>query len=111
MLEVPGTVARLARVPSLDDMPAGTLATTRLDPQLLQLGLATAEELGAKGDDEEEVVDRGFGRVMFDEPKVWPLTIGEKLLRLFRNEYPRVDTARVTPVWIVGELLRWRFGR
>ena len=31
VLEVPGTVARLARVPSLEKMPAGTLATSRLD--------------------------------------------------------------------------------
>tara|TARA_R110002049_G_scaffold72490_2_gene187161 strand:- start:182353 stop:184821 length:2469 start_codon:yes stop_codon:yes gene_type:complete len=107
VLEVPGTVARLARMPSLDDMPAGTLATTRLDPKLLQLGLATAEELGAKGDEEEEVKDRGFGRVMFDEPRVWPLTIGEKILRLFRNEYPRVNDVRVRPVWIVGELMQF----
>ena len=107
VLEVPGTVARLARVPSLEEMPAGTLATSRLDPQLLQLGLATAEELGAKAeeDNEETFEDRGFGRVMFQEPKVWPLTIGEKILRLFRNEYPRVHDVRVRPVWIVGELL------
>ncbi len=47
-LEVPGTVARLTRMPTIDEMPPGTLATTRLDPQLLQLGLATAEELGAQ---------------------------------------------------------------
>ena len=47
VLEVPGTVARLTRMPTLEEMPPGTLATTRLDPQLLQLGLATAEELGA----------------------------------------------------------------
>ncbi len=108
VLEVPGTVARLTRMPSLDEMPAGTLATTRLDPQLLQLGLATAEELGAKSDDEEEeVVDRGFGRVMFAEPKVWPLTIGEKILRLFRGEYPRVHDVNVRPVWIVGELMEF----
>lgn len=109
VLEVPGTVARLARVPSLEEMPPGTLATSRLDPQLLQLGLATAEELGAKAeeDNEETFEDRGFGRVMFQEPKVWPLTIGEKILRLFRNEYPRVHDVRVRPVWIVGELLEF----
>jgi superfamily II DNA/RNA helicase len=107
-LEVPGTVARLTRMPRIDEMPPGTLATTRLDPQLLQLGLATAEELGAKGgDDDEDVVDRGFGRVMFDEPKVWPLTIGEKILRLFRNEFPRVHDVNVHPVWIVGELMEF----
>jgi superfamily II DNA/RNA helicase len=108
VLEVPGTVARLTHVPSIDEMPPGTLATTRLDPQLLQLGLATAEELGAKADDqEEEVVDRGFGRVMFEEPRVWPLTIGEKILRLFRSEYPRVHDVNVRPVWIVGELMEF----
>ncbi|NND99641.1 MAG: DUF3516 domain-containing protein [Pirellulaceae bacterium] len=108
VLLVPGTVARFTRMPRLDEMPAGTLATTRLDPRLLQLGLATAEELGAKSDDEEEEVkDRGFGRVMFDEPRVWPLTIGEKLLRLFRNEFPRVHNVDVRPLWIVGDLLNY----
>lgn len=106
VLEVPGTVARLTRMPSLEEMPPGTLAQSRLDPQLLKLGLATAEELGAPAEEEEEeVTDRGFGRVMFQEPRVWPLTIGEKILRLFRNEYPRVHNVNVRPVWIVGELM------
>ena len=110
VLEVPGTVARFTRMPSLEEMPPGTLATSRLDPQLLQLGLATAEELGAKSDEEEEeeeVVDRGFGRVMFQEPRVWPLTIGEKILRMFRHEFPRVHNVNVRPVWIVGELMEF----
>ena len=108
VLEVPGTVARFTRMPSIDEMPPGTLATSRLDPQLLQLGLATAEELGAKSEEEEEeVVDRGFGRVMFQEPRVWPLTIGEKVLRMFRHEFPRVHNVNVRPVWIVGELMEF----
>lgn len=109
VLEVPGTVARFTRMPRFEDMPPGTLATTRLDPQLLILGLATAEELGARSEqeDDEEITDQGFGRVMFDEPKVWPLTIGEKILRLFQNDYPRVDGVRVRPVWIVGDLITY----
>lgn len=106
VLDVPGTVARLVRVPSYDRLPAGPLATTRLDPLLLQMGLATAEELGAKSDEEEEVENRGFGRVMFEE-RVWPLTLGEKIQRLFRNEYPNVNDFRIRPVWIVGELLEF----
>ncbi|TWU16540.1 DEAD/DEAH box helicase [Allorhodopirellula heiligendammensis] len=108
VLDVPGTVARHTRMPKLEDMPPGTLATTYLDPLLLQRGLASPEELGgARDEEEEEVRDKGFGRVMFEEPRVWPLTIGEKLLRLFRDDYPRVDDVRVQPVWIVGELLQF----
>ena len=107
VLEVPGTVARLTRLPRLEDMPPGKLATTILDPQLLQMGLATPEELGAVSEEEDEVEDRGFGRVMFDEPKVWPLSIGEKIHRLFGSEFPRVQGVRIRPVWIVGELLNY----
>lgn len=108
VLEVPGNVARLVRVPSYDQIPAGTLATTRLDPRLLQLGLATPEELGSpKEEPEEEVRNRGFGRVMFDEPKVWPLTLGEKIYRLFQSDFPRVHDVHVRPVWIAGELLEF----
>jgi superfamily II DNA/RNA helicase len=108
LLEVPGTLARLTRLPPLDEMPPGTLAQTRLDPYLLKHGLATPEELGQRSaQDDDEVKDRGFGRVMFDEPRVWPLSIGEKLLRAFRSEFPRVHDVSVTPVWIVGELLEF----
>ncbi|TWU03984.1 DEAD/DEAH box helicase [Neorhodopirellula pilleata] len=108
VLDVPGTVARFTRLPRIEDMPPGTLATTRLDPLLLQRGLATIEELGGgKKEEEEEIENKGFGRVMFDEPKVWPLTIGEKCLRLFRDDFPQVDDIRVRPVWIVGELMQF----
>lgn len=110
VLEVPGTVARMVRVPNYDQLPAGTLAKTRLDPRLLQMGLATAAELGSPSqDDEEEVTDRGFGRVMFDEPRVWPLTLGEKIYRLFQAGYPTVHDVSVRPVWIVGELREFGF--
>jgi superfamily II DNA/RNA helicase len=109
VLDTPGTVARLVRVPRYDQMPAGTLAKTRLDPMLLQQGLATPEELGSPSDDDEEEVvqNKGFGRVMFEEPKVWPLTLGEKIYRLFQNEYPGVSDVRIRPVWIAGELLEY----
>ncbi len=110
VLEVPGTVARMVRVPNYDQLPPGTLAKSRLDPRLLQTGLASAAELGSPtGDDEEEVTDRGFGRVMFDEPKVWPLTLGEKIYRLFQADYPTVHDVSIRPVWIVGELREFGF--
>jgi len=110
VLDVPGTVARSVRVPRYDQMPAGTLAQLRLDPRLLQTGLATAAELGGGGPSEdEEVTDRGFGRVMFDEPRVWPLTLGEKIYRLFQADYPTVHDVSVRPVWIAGELREFNF--
>jgi len=109
VLEVPGTVARLVRVPPYDVMPAGTLAKTKLDPRLLLTGLASAAELGSPPDEEEEVTDKGFGRVMFDEPRVWPLTLGEKIYRLFQADFPTVHDASVRPVWIVGELKEFGF--
>jgi hypothetical protein len=65
--------------------------------------------LGAKSDEDDEVKDRGFGRVMFEEPRVWPLTIGEKVLRMFKHEFPRVHDVSITPVWIVGELAEFGF--
>ena len=113
VLEVPATVARLVRVPSYDDLPAGTLAKSRLDPLLLQLGLATPAELGSPPDDAEDPAedDRDRRRRMFfdsqGEDRVWPLTIGEKILRLFRNDFPRVDDFHLQPVWIAGELLEY----
>src|SRR5207253_324146 len=48
VLEMPGSVAKYVRVPKYEDMPPGPLATTRLDVELLQMGLATPEQLGAK---------------------------------------------------------------
>jgi hypothetical protein len=47
VLEIPGSVAYHLHVPPHDELPPGPLATTRLDVTLLQLGLASAEELGA----------------------------------------------------------------
>ena len=45
VLELPRSVGHFVRVPRQDEMPPGPLATMRLDAQLLQLGLATPEEL------------------------------------------------------------------
>jgi superfamily II DNA/RNA helicase len=111
VLEVPGSVAKFVRVPGYDQMPAGTLAQLRLDPRLLQLGLATAAELGAMPpqDEEETARDRGFGRVFDEGPPVRPLTLGEKLRRLFQFDYPSVHDVSVTPVWVAGELREFNF--
>ena len=103
ILEMPGTVARSVRVPKREEMPPGPLAVTRLDVKLLQLGLATPEELGA-GSEEEEEEDAYRG--IYAEEKVWPLVLAEKLKRLFDHDFPGLNV-RITPVWAAGELLEF----
>lgn len=103
VLDVPGSFARLVRVPSHEDLPPGPLATTRLDVQLLQLGLATPEELGAAEPEEEKCDGRGF----FPEERVWVLKLADKLKMLFDHDFPGVHGLRITPVWAAGELLEY----
>ena len=101
VLEMPGSVARFLRVPGQEELPPGPLAITRLDVQLLQLGLVTAEQLGA-GEEPEEEQRRG----MFEEERVFVLTLGEKLRLLFGHDFPAVSV-RINAVWAAGELLEW----
>jgi superfamily II DNA/RNA helicase len=104
VLELPGSVAHFVRVPKHDELPPGPLATIRLDPHLLQLGLATPEELSAnaaEGDDDRD-------RDRFDDgERKWVLTVAEKLRRLFDYDFPGVRDLRTTPVWAAGELLQF----
>ncbi len=103
-LDLPATVARHVRVPKLDEMPAGPLAMLRLDGRLLELGLATQEELvGKQRSEEDEPPKRG----LFDEPPVYQISIGEKLRRLFNYDFPKVHDVFTQPVHIAGELLEF----
>jgi len=101
ILEMPGSVARFVRVPKHEELPPGPLATTRLDVQLLQLGLVTPEQLGAAEEDDEDDRRRSF----YEEDRVWVLTLAEKLRLLFDYDFPGACDARTTPVWAAGELL------
>jgi hypothetical protein len=103
VLELPGSVAHFVRVPKQNELPPGPLATMRLDPQLLQLGLATPEEISANAQAEE---DRGPRR-SFDEDRVWVLTLADKLRRLFDYDFAGVRDLRTSPVWAAGELLQF----
>ena len=104
VLEMPGSVARLVRVPKIEEMPPGPLATTRLDPELLAQGLATPEQLGAAAADDEEEKDQR--REMFAE-RVFVLTLAEKLRLLFDASFPGVHSLVTTPVWAAGEVLEF----
>jgi superfamily II DNA/RNA helicase len=105
-LDFPGPVARYVRVPKQEFLPPGPLAMLRLDQQLLQLGLATMEELVQKPKEEEEPWKprHSYDAEQDEEPK-WVLTVSEKLRRLFDYEYPGVIDVRTRPVWAAGALL------
>jgi superfamily II DNA/RNA helicase len=104
VLELPGSVAHFVRVPPREELPPGPLATTRLDVQLLQMGLVSAEELGAAAPPEQD--DRQPRR-MFDEEPVHELRLAEKLRRLFDYDFPGVQDVRTEPVWAAGEVLEF----
>ncbi len=44
---------------------------------------------------------------IFEEPPPRPLTLGEKLRRLFDYDFPRVHDVYTRSVWVVGELLEF----
>lgn len=104
VLDMPGAVARQLRVPPYDVMPPGPLATQRLDAELLRMGLATPEQLGAVPPEEEDAGPPR--REMFPE-KVWPLTLAEKLRLLFDATFPGVHSLATMPVWAAGEILEY----
>lgn len=107
-LAMPGTVARYVRVPKLEELPAGPLATLRLDGRLLELGLASQEELiGKQRSEEDDEPPRRRGEGVFEEPPVWIISIGEKLRRLFNFDFPKVHDVFTTPVHVAGEVLEF----
>lgn len=102
VLVFPGAVSRNLRIPRPDVMPLSPFAADFLNPELLQRGLATITELGGTPSEDDD--DGGY-----HDPEEWvrPLNFPEKLLRLFRHEYPGVSDVRITDVWAAGELLNF----
>jgi superfamily II DNA/RNA helicase len=103
VLELPRSVGYYVHVPRQSDLPPGPLATTRLDPLLLQLGLATPEELSEAARDEQEADQRR----VFEEDRVFVLTLADKLRRLFDYDFGGVQDLHVNPVWAAGELIEF----
>ncbi len=97
------------RVPGHEELPPGPLAKERLDPLLLQLGLASIQELGAApppGEDEPEKDPRDVERDEFGE-RIRILTIADKLKLLFDHEYPGIPEVPITSCWAAGEVLQF----
>jgi superfamily II DNA/RNA helicase len=106
VLELPNNIAKLVRVPDEDELPQGPLALDRLNHQLLELGLAGAEEIGGVAEEENESEEfRPDGRYL--EPPPRPLTVAQKLKRLFDYDFPKVHDVYCRPVWVAGEVLQF----
>jgi superfamily II DNA/RNA helicase len=106
VLEMPRSMLNHVRVPGHDRLPPGPLAQTKLDPLLLQLGLASPQELGAASPDGEEE-DKDPRRVERDEfgERIRILTVADKLKLLFDHRFPGVPEVAITPCWAAGEVL------
>lgn len=102
VLELPPSVAYHLHVPGHEELPPGPLATTRLDVHLLQLGLVTAEQLGAVEQEEPE-----GPRAFYEEERVYVLTLADKLRMWFDHDFPGVHGLRTRAVWAAGELLEY----
>jgi superfamily II DNA/RNA helicase len=96
VLEIPGSIFRDVRAPGPDELPPGPLATTWLDPLLIERGLATAAEI-----DPDQLDEDNYGR-----QQSWGLLLGDKLRRVFDSEYPGISPLQTSPVWVAGDLLR-----
>ncbi|MFN4258423.1 MAG: DEAD/DEAH box helicase [Gemmataceae bacterium] len=99
VLEMPKPLLRHVRVPFADQLPPGPLATTRLDPELVQRGLISAKVLMPSSEEDEDDED--------EEEFQRPPTLAEKLTLLFEAEYPDVTDLYTQSVWAAGELQRY----
>jgi hypothetical protein len=102
VLELPRPLLKYVRVPF--DLPAGPLATEKLDPELIAKGLMIAPSPDREGgndsdDDEEEFVP-------WDER---PPVFAEKLRLLFDSKYPEVGDFTTAAVWAAGDII-FRYG-
>ena len=100
VLELPGSLLPLVRAPKPDVLPPGPLATGYVDQELIARGLATHEELYPPQEDDRDRHD------MFRERR-WPVPLADKLRMLFHSEFPDVRDLRITPCWVVGDLLQF----
>lgn len=94
VLGLPGPVMKYVRVPL--DLPSGTLATTRLDAELLHRGLIVAPRSPDADEDEDQAYD--------DEPFQRPPMFAEKLRLLFDATHPDVVDVETQAVWAANEL-------
>ena len=95
LLEMPGSVAKLLRVPKPEVLPPGKLATEILDPALLTRGIVSQEDLYPPPDQSDQP----------PELRKYPIPLAEKMKMLFEADVDHAGGLFVSPVWAVGDLL------
>lgn len=95
LLAMPGSVAKLVRVPWPDDLPGGKLTLETVDPAVLTSGIAAYEDLYPPADQ----------RDVPPEMRRYPIPLAQKVKMLFENEIDHAGGLFVTPVWAVGDIL------
>lgn len=98
VLEIAGSILPYVRVPPPSELPPGPLAVHRINPELMRRGLITQRELDPSSVEPEF---DSFGKPI----RVWPVPLGDRMRRLFDNEYPGVQDLRTRSVWVVGDLI------
>src|SRR5206468_2955971 len=96
VLELPRPLLKYVRVPF--DLPAGPLATEKLDPELIAKGLMLAKPLKSDGEPEED--EDEF--VPWDER---PPVFADKLRLLFDAAYSEIGDVTTQAVWAAGDIL------
>lgn len=94
LLEMPGSVARRVRVPQPDRLPPGSLALDVVDPELIQRGIVTQEELYPPPQDDLPAHER-----------MYPPPLAEKLAMLFEGSVDCTGHNPIRAVWAAGPLL------
>ncbi|QDT54736.1 ski2-like helicase [Caulifigura coniformis] len=100
VLELSPSLLPFVRAPKPEVLPQGQFATTWLNIELLQRGLATPEQLSPQEKD-----DTGPPKPW--EERVWVLSFSDKMRLLFEAEYPGLREVRTLPVWVVGDLVQF----
>ncbi|WP_437194647.1 DEAD/DEAH box helicase [Planctomicrobium sp. SH527] len=98
VLEIAGSILPYVRVPPPSELPPGPLAVHRINPELMRRGLITQRELDPSSVEPEF---DSFGKPI----RVWPVPLGDRMRRLFDNEFPGVQDLRTRSVWVVGDLI------
>lgn len=94
VLEVPGSMVRMMRVPPPDALPPGPLARDYLDNEIIARGLLPASDLYPDRDDDQVREERKFAP-----------TVAEKMLLLFRHEFPHVSDIPIRAVRSAADLI------